>query len=225
MIKPRCFGVFLLILTIGCSALVQPTTGPTTHFAGEIDAFAKQDAATPPPASPILFVGSSTIRFWETSKAFPNLPVLNRGFGGSEISDVLVYYDRVVLKYHPSMIVFYSGDNDLNRGKSVERVVADMRVFVTKVRTDLPATRLLVIGIKPSVARWKLEDSIRQTNREFQKLVNEKPGDVFVDVEAQVLGADGKPRAKLFRADGLHFNEKGYEILNTAVKPYLAIAK
>ena len=219
MIRFRSLAVLLMVSAAGCSTAAQPGG----RFNSEIEAFEKQDAKSPPPPAPILFVGSSTIRFWETSKAFPNLPVLNRGVGGSEISDVLFYYDRIVLRYRPRTIVFYSGDNDLAVGKSVEQVVSDMHEFINKVHADLPNTKLVVIAIKPSIARWKMIDSFRKANHEIEKIVKEKHGDLYVDVEPQVLGPNGKPRPELYWIDGLHFNEKGYAILDAAVKPYIAM--
>ncbi len=202
-----------------------PTTRPIAKsgkWESEIAAFEKKDLQTPPPEHPILFVGSSTIRIWKTSAAFPGLPVLNRGFGGSEISDVLQYFDRVVARYHPSTIVFYSGDNDMAAGKSAAQVVQDMRQFIDRVRTELPGTKLIVIAIKPSIARWKLMDQMREANRQIQTLVAAYPGGTFVNCESKILGADGKPRADLFRVDGLHLNDKGYEILDAQIKPLLA---
>jgi lysophospholipase L1-like esterase len=119
------------------------------------------------------------------------------------------------------MIVFYSGDNDLAGGMSPQDVADDTKAFIDLVRRELPQTRLVFIAIKPSVARWKLIDQVRQTNRQTKSLVQALPGSTFIDVESQILGADGKPQAELFQLDGLHLNAKGYEILNAAVRPYL----
>jgi lysophospholipase L1-like esterase len=222
------FASFYIALASGCSHQ-PPATHPSTvprqasanKWEGEIAAFAKQDEQTPPPAHPIVFVGSSTIRFWKVSEAFPGMPVLNRGFGGSETADAVYYFDRVVGKYQPSIVVFYSGDNDLNAGKSPDQVIADTREFIDLLRKRSPKSKLVFIAIKPSIARWKLIDKIRETNQRTQTLVASYPGGVFVNIESKILGDDGKPRAELFRMDGLHLNEKGYEILNEAVRPYL----
>src|SRR3954465_3242868 len=104
------FVAFYMALVAGCAQQTLPSTraaaqaqpGASGKWEADIEAFEKQDQRNPPPAHPILFVGSSTIRFWKVSDAFPGLPVLNRGFGGSETSDVLYYFDRVVARYHPS---------------------------------------------------------------------------------------------------------------------------
>ena len=96
-----------------------------TRFQQEIDNFSAWDAKNATPDSAILFIGSSSIRFWKTHDAFPNQPVINRGFGGSHISDVNVFADKIVLPYRPAIIVFYAGDNDVAYGKSAERVFDD----------------------------------------------------------------------------------------------------
>jgi len=209
----------LLVAMVGCAS--SALTGPH-RFESSIVAFEKRDAQNPPPANPILFVGSSTIRFWNLEEAFPGSPVLNRGFGGSEVSDVLTYYDRVVARYRPRVIVFYSGDNDLAAGKSPTQVAADVCQFIQSVRQTLPPeTRLIIIGVKPSIARWNLIEEGRETNRMVSDLVAADRRAIFIDVSPQVLGADGHPRAELFRGDGLHFGPMGYEILNEAVRPYV----
>ena len=219
----------LLVLSLmgGCAPTkpAAPTTKAASpdpkRFEAKVAAFEKEDQQSPSPAKPILFVGSSTIAIWKTSDDYPGLPVLNRGIGASHISDVLYFYDRLVLRYHPKTIVFYSGDNDLANGKPPAQVAQDAKTFIDKVRHDLPQARLVFIAVKPSNARWNLIEQIRQTNQMIRKLVEAKSGDVFLDVESQVLGPDGKPRPELFRADGLHFSAKGYEMLNEAVRPYV----
>jgi lysophospholipase L1-like esterase len=199
----------------------QAASAPSSKWESAIVAFEKQDQKTPPPQHPILFVGSSTIRIWKVNEAFPDQPVLNRGFGGSEIDDVNQYFDRVVARYQPRKIIFYSGDNDLAAGRSVDCVVDDMRQFIDMVRQKCPGTKLVVIAIKPSIARWKLIDKIREANQQIEKLVGAYPGGVVVNVESKLLGADGKPIRDLFRVDGLHLSAKGYEILNDAVRQYV----
>jgi lysophospholipase L1-like esterase len=219
---------FSIVLAVGCShqkSTTRPTTAPLQNSTGkwehEIAAFENQDRLTPPPANPIVFVGSSTIRFWKVSEAFSSLPVLNRGFGGSQTDDAVYYFDRAVGKYQPSIVVFYSGDNDLAAGKSPDQVVSATREFLNLLRQRSPRSKLVFIAIKPSIARWKLIDKIHETNEQTKKMVEAYPGGVFVSIESQILGDDGKPRAELFRVDGLHLNQKGYAILNEAVRPYL----
>lgn len=187
----------------------------------EIQRFEAQDKAQPPPKGGILFVGSSTIRMWNVEKWFPNMPVLNRGFGGSTMADVNQYAERIVFPYAPKTIVFYSGDNDIAMGKAPEVVGADFKAFAGRVREKLPETRLIVISIKPSVARWTLWAKMQEANRLIREFAAHDDHIVYVDCVARMLGADGKPRKELFLGDGLHLNESGYAAWTELVMPHL----
>src|SRR4051795_13598187 len=133
-----------------------PTAKKSTcpaRFESEIAAFEKWDHQNAVPQNCILFVGSSSIRFWQTADAFPELPVINRGFGGSTIPDVNHFADRIVFKYKPRSIVFYAGDNDIAAGHSPGKVFADYEIFANSVHERLPDTKLIYLAIKPSPLR------------------------------------------------------------------------
>ena len=123
-------------------------------FESEISAFEQADLASPPPAIPVLFVGSSSIRVWpDLAGDFPDYPVMNRGFGGSKMSDLLYYFDRIVAPYDPALILVYEGDNDLAAGKSVDQVYADYVEFLALVEEQLPDADVAFIATKPSPGR------------------------------------------------------------------------
>jgi lysophospholipase L1-like esterase len=158
---------------------------------------------------------------WELGKWFPGLPVLNRGFGGSEISDSVYYFDRIVLPYKPSAIVFYAGDNDIARNKSPETVTEDFKKLAAKVWEHLPETRILFIGIKPSTARWNLYAEMKKVNEAIRVMAQSEPRLVLVDVESVMLGEDGLPRQELLQKDGLHMTDAGYAEWTKLVSPLL----
>ncbi|MBI2434505.1 MAG: hypothetical protein HYV26_16730 [Candidatus Hydrogenedentes bacterium] len=186
-----------------------------------IQRFEALDKATPPKKDGILFAGSSTIVFWDLKASFPELDALNRGFGGSSVADILHFFDRVVLPYAPKTIVFYSGDNDIASGKAPEDVFKDYQQFVAKVHEDLPETRLIILGIKPSNARWTLWDKMQQVNRQLQELAKQDRLVEYIDTAPPLLGPDGKPKAELFKSDGLHLNEQGYAAVAPLVQKVL----
>jgi len=217
--------LLLLPLQAWGQAADKPKKHDPHRWDKQIAAFEKADQEKAPPQNGILFVGSSSIRYWKVEKSFPGMPVINRGFGGSEISDAIFFADRIIIKHQPKIIVFYAGDNDLARGKSGQQVVADYRTFVKKIRTSLPKTRIIFVAIKPSIARWKLIETIRPTNKEIQQITSTDPLQVFLDVDTPMIGADGKPKPELFLKDGLHLNVAGYKLWNSLLRPLLKASK
>lgn len=212
-----------LLIAFVTAAAAQETASGFNIWNGAIAAFERQDAAESPPAHPVLFVGSSTIVFWKIKEHFPGLDAINRGFGGSTVADALHFFDRVVTRYEPRLIVFYSGDNDMALGKSTAQVSADYAAFIARVREKLPRARLILIGIKPSIARWKLYPAMQEVNASLKAAAAADAEHVaFVDAAPAVLGADGQPDPAMLQKDGLHLSDAGYEKLTALVRPIIA---
>jgi len=194
----------------------------TNKWEADIAAFEAADKTNPPPKDAILFVGSSSIRLWKTlARDFSEFPVINRGFGGSEMADSVTFAERIVLPYRPRQIMVYAGDNDIAAGKSGEKVAADFKAFVKKVHKALPETRIAYIAIKPSPSRWRLVDKINTANGLIAKFTKTDKRLTFIDVFTPMLGADGRPRPELFQPDQLHLNAQGYELWTQTVRPFL----
>ncbi|MDA1055176.1 MAG: SGNH/GDSL hydrolase family protein [Planctomycetota bacterium] len=192
-----------------------------SRWEAAIQAFEQQDAEQMPRKNGIVFVGSSSIRKWDLKKSFPDLNAINRGFGGSEMSDSVEFAERIVLKYEPRVVVVYAGDNDIAHDKTPQRVRDDFQRFVELIRAKLPKTKILYIAVKPSIKRWALIDQVRETNRLITEVAAKDDRLEFVDIDKPMLGADGMPRKELFVADGLHLSDEGYAIWTSLVKPYL----
>ncbi|MDA1015753.1 MAG: SGNH/GDSL hydrolase family protein [Planctomycetota bacterium] len=182
-----------------------------------ISAFETEDRKNPPPKNAILFVGSSSIRLWDLPKSFPDLRVINRGFGGSEISDSIEFAERIIFKHEPRVVVLYAGDNDIAKGKSAAQVVKDFHRFEQLVHARLPKTRILFIAIKPSTKRWSLYPAIKEANATIQTDCAKQSHLTYVDIATPMLGDDGKPKPELFVKDGLHLNSAGYAVWNKVV--------
>jgi lysophospholipase L1-like esterase len=186
----------------------------------EIRAFETRDKLHPPPQNAVLFIGSSSFRKWTAiAEDFPGIQVINRGFGGSEIDDSTAFAERILVPYHPLVVVLYAGDNDLAAGKSPDTVVAEYTNFVGVVHTRLPQTRIVFVSIKPSLARWALKDKIIETNRRIAAIQGDHLA--FVDVYSHMLGPDGRPGKDLFLSDGLHPSEQCYRLWASLIRPYL----
>jgi len=198
-----------------------PADPDPNRFAKEIDAFRDLDSKNSVPADPVLFLGSSSIRMWRTHDSFPALPVINRGFGGSHICDVIYFADRVLLPYKPRVIVFYAGDNDIAAGKSAGRVFDDTRHFADLVHQRLPAAKIIFLAIKPSTQRWSFWPEMKRANELIRAFSQKDKRRFFADVATPVLRPDGTPDDSLFLDDKLHLNSKGYEVWTRALSPLL----
>jgi len=176
----------------------------------DIAAFEAMDRKNPPQKGGVLFVGSSSIRFWTNiAQDFPNLKVISRGFGGSHLPDTTYFAERIIFPYEPSKIVLYAGDNDIARGRSAEQVAADFRELVEKVHARLPKTKIYYLAVKPSPSRWHLSPQGREANRLIRKYCRFRPKVEFIDVWTPLM-KDGKPDPTLFEKDRLHLNREGY---------------
>jgi lysophospholipase L1-like esterase len=182
------------------------------------------DIANPPPKDCLVFIGSSTIARWKTLAAdFPGQPVVNRGFGGSEIVDSTHFAPRVIFPYAPKMVFLRAGGNDLWASNSVEKVFGDFKGFCKTVHAHLPETKIVFISLNPSVARWKQHDKEKALNRLAANYIQGKPWLEYIETYDIPLGADGLPRPELFVGDKLHLNADGYKLLAERVRPYLPI--
>ncbi len=214
----RSFRLILLFCQIGVMTI---PAASANRFENDIAAFEAQDRAASPRQGQILFLGSSSIRLWDLARHFPDLDLLNRGFGGSEISDSIYFFDRVVLPYRPRAIVFYAGDNDIAGGKEPARVATDFRQFAEKAHAALPLSRILYLAIKPSPIRWHLADSIRQANDAIRRFAEGTSYIEYVDFYQPMIGPDGRPKPELFTDDNLHLNEAGYRLWTDLLRPRL----
>lgn len=222
MTLPHSFRRRLALLL--ALAIASVATASPASWSRAIEQLTADDAAHPPRAGGIVFVGSSSIVKWDSlASDFPGENVIKRGFGGSELADSVYYADRIVLPYRPRAVVLYAGDNDLAAGKTPEQVFADFQAFVAKVHGALPHCRIVYIAAKPSPARWHLREKFQQANALIAAAcAKDRERLRFVDVWAAMLGADGKPRTELFVADKLHMNAGGYAIWTPLVKAALS---
>ena len=214
---------FLAVLAVSAlfmSSFAQSQTGnDPKKWEADIKKFEEQDKIAPPAKHGILFVGSSSIRLWNLEKSFPGKGYINRGFGGSQLEDSTYYADRIVFPYEPKTIFLYAGDNDISSGKKANQVFADFQMFVKTVHNRLPNTRIIYISIKTSQQRWNKHDEQRKVNSLIQSYCHQFPFLGFIDSDTPLLGKDQKPNPAYFQNDGLHINDKGYEIWAKLVSP------
>ncbi len=192
------------------------------EYEAEIRQFEEADRRTPPPANPILFTGSSTIRAWlSLTNDFSDLPVINRGFGGSHYSDLVHFYPRLIPPYRPGMILLYSGDNDLGSGLGVGDVFTELTNLVARIRTDLPGTFVGIISVKPSPARLGVLAKQHDFNDRIRKFCADQPQLRFIDLVPAMLDQTGQPKPELFGPDRLHMNPAGYALWTDLIRAEL----
>ncbi len=193
------------------------------RFREEIDTFIRWDSKNASPARPVLFIGSSSIRLWRTHDFFPELPVINRGFGGSHISDVNYFIDILVLKFKPVLIVFYCGDNDIADGKGPATVFSDFVKFTQTVHEKLPATEIIYLPIKPSPDRWHVWPAMLEANNRIKEFCENETYLYYVDTATPMLGEAERPISALFVTDSLHLSQAGYQLWTDLLVPELNV--
>lgn len=197
-----------------------------SHYArwqASMDAFAAADKAQAPAEDGVLFVGSSTIRFWtQLPQDFRDVPVvINRGFGGSTMADCQYFVKQLVLQYRPRQVFVYAGDNDLAEGRSPQQVLESFEGFVAAVRAELPDTRIAYISIKPSPLRAELMPRAREANALLAAYVRTLPNSDYIDIFTPMLDLQGAPRAELFGPDRLHLSGAGYRLWRSVIADYV----
>lgn len=193
-------------------------------FENEIRAFERLDSIAPPATGQVLLYGSSTMRLWTTcAQDLDGFQVVRRGFGGSEMSDAVYYFDRVVLPLRPSWILLYEGDNDLwNSKKTPEQIFADYLVFMQLVKEKLPGTRVAIYSLRPSLARESAMLQQRKLNAMFKKYCRQHRKTArYIDVYDLLLTPEGRPNGELLVEDKLHMNAKGYAVWTKATRDFL----
>lgn len=222
-------GVILLLMLMpaDCKAADAAGAVDSTIWEKAIERFEAQDRQNPPPQNAILFIGGSNIRRWNLQDNFPDLPVINRGFGGSMIADAIFYFDRVVKPYRPELIVLYGGANDMGRGKKTpHQVLTDFRTFVDAVHENRPDTQILYISLPHFYSERDDSEAVAKVklvNQLIASAIAEDSRLTFVEVNKAMADADGQPRKDLFQRDGIHMNAKGYSIWAGKLRPLLQL--
>ena len=215
--KPLFFAATLLFCFSVCIAQDKP-------FYNEIEAFRQMDKENPPKSGSVIFVGSSSFRMWdELESTFSKYNAVNRGFGGSTFKEAIMYAEDLVLKYDPSAVFIYEGDNDVANGTPTDEIIRDAETFVNLIREKHPRVPIVFVSPKPSIARWNLKKNYEDLNAKLEEWSSHEPGTFYIDVWDHMLGEDGKPMPDIFIEDNLHMNEKGYKIWKKDIGGFLSM--
>lgn len=193
-------------------------------FNKEIEAFKNQDKINPPAAGGIVFVGSSSFKLWkDVQDYFPGYNIINRGFGGSSLPDVIQHASTTIYPYKPSQVLIYCGENDFSYTKNTnaDTIFNRFTTLYGMIRKELPQTQIVYVSMKPSPSRLKYMPEMKRGNEMIRKYLKKQKKSAFIDVYSKMLLADGSPMPDIFKSDNLHMNEKGYTIWQKAIMPYL----
>ena len=204
--------------------LVIPEGENPERWADDIGAFEIEDQLMSPPEGAVVFVGSSSIRLWDSLKEdMDPMPVIQRGFGGSKLFDAIYFTDRIITPYKPKMLVVFSGTNDISgdNPKQAEEVVALYQQFVDRVHRRMSDLPIYFIAISPTRSRWEHREIVFETNRRVAEIAEADNRLYFIDTATALLDASGEPNDDLFLGDQLHLNKDGYAVWTSIIRPVL----
>jgi len=191
------------------------------HFDAEIENLIKNDCDTFPKKGQILVVGSSSIRMWKTLiDDMKPLYVIQRGFGGATIPELLQYSDKIVFAYKPSIVVFYCGENDHWWNNSLE-ISKTFQYFEKLLHSKLPDCKLYFVSIKPSFARKTWAKKMNLTNNLIKNYIKSTNQTFYIDITNEMFDDNKNLRKDIFIEDSLHLNSVGYQIWTSIIKPIL----
>ena len=211
--------IFLLSLLF---TIVTVNAQDPSRFKNEINVIQrKYDTLWDASKNTTVFTGSSSIRVWkDLEKRFPNHHIVNSGFGGSQTSDLLTYSKELILRFNPSKVFIYEGDNDISFGKTSKEIIDTTKKLIERIKHNNPKTHIVLISAKPSIARWNLKRKYKRLNRKFNRLSKKDAMLGYADVWKPMLNKR-KVKQDIFVKDGLHMNAKGYEIWYGVLKPFM----
>lgn len=169
----------------------------------------------------IVFTGSSSIKYWKTiQEDFPDKNIINTGFGGSTTEDLLLFTDDLILAYNPKQVFIYEGDNDIAGNRKCGLILSQLTQIINKIKSANTTTQIVLISVKPSIARWHLKRNYKKLNRKYKRIAKKDPNISYVDIWKPMLNGN-KVKADIFTADNLHMNAKGYQIWQNVITNYI----
>jgi lysophospholipase L1-like esterase len=217
----RKSGAVFISLLLFIFVQAQDTVPP---FWQDIQHFKAQDSTNFPERNAILFVGSSSFTKWtDVNEYFPGYRIVNRGFGGSSLPDLIRYADEIIFPYEPKQIVIYCGENDLATSDTVtsQLVFERFKTLFGMIRAKMPTVPVAFVSLKPSPSRERLWPKMIEVNKMVKNFLKSKKNTSFIDVYHSMFSSNGTVMKDIFVEDDLHMNAKGYAIWQKKIQPYL----
>ncbi len=209
----------LIILLLG---FLSSNAQDPNRFKKQVDKLYNKEYNFNPNKKLAVFTGSSSVRMWkDVPDYFPEYNVINNGFGGSHFSDLIYFYDELILKQSPEILFIYEGDNDISAGKKPSKIIKQAKELVKRIKIDLPQTKIVFIAPKPSIARWNLKKDYNKLNKKLERFCKKQDNLEFADVWNIMLDENGNVLQDIFIEDGLHMNKKGYDLWAKVIGKFL----
>lgn len=213
--------VFISVLLFSSNSIVGQYNSET-KWGESISRYERQDSISMPEPGGILLLGSSSFTIWkDVHDYFPGKNIVNRGFGGSQMSDVLYFKERLILPYQPVQLILYEGENDIAVGKMPDTILSELVQLVNWTKTQYPDIKISVLSMKPSPRRWEFRETMLEMNQKLKQYAQETENIDFINIWDPLLGSDGKPVDDNYLEDLLHLNANGYKIWQKAISPFL----
>jgi lysophospholipase L1-like esterase len=170
----------------------------------------------------ILLLGASIAERWDKDvwqRHFGKESMVNEGVGGWTSTDILSLLTKEGLKVNPRLVILLTGSNDLEAGRDFGAVTENMREIARKICSLAPAAKVLVLGILPRGENPlnPLRAKIKAENRNLAQIADSK-FIYFLDVGSVLVHPDGRLSQDI-SPDQVHFTERGYELITTAIQP------
>ena len=220
IIMKKLWSLLLICLVAAAPAFSQSNES----FKGEIGHFLHQDSLKMPPKDAILFVGSSSFRKWtDVAQYFPGYRIINRGFGGSQLPNLIYYADKIIYPYQPRQVIIYCGENDFDYDKTIsaDSVFERFHQLFDMIREKLHQTNIGYVSIKFSPSRKYAWDRFEKTNSLIEDFLEEQSNAEYIDITKAMQDRDGQVDTSLFLGDQLHMKPAGYKRWQKEIQPYL----
>ena len=242
MKKLRPLAALLLIFSLTACGPLPVTKGPVKvavpegkrpfrpaygemmfRYQKELDRFAREDERKGIRTGGIVFTGSSSIKMWRhLEDNMAPIQVLNRGFGGATMPEVNGHFELLIARHQPRIVVLYAGENDIsNNIYGVADPLGSLQRYMSMMEESLPYTKTIFVSMKPSPLRWEWWEKISDGNALVKAYCDKTPNLDYLDVTADMIGEDGRPRPEIFLRDSLHMNQNGYDLWTKRIKPLL----
>ena len=197
-----------------------------TRWEPDIAALEALDHRETDPPDAILFIGSSSIRLWDSIGVdMAPWPVVRRGYGGARYRDLCHFAPRLVAAHEPRAIVVFVANDITKPGGSppVDEVMVDVRATLAGIRGRHPHVPVFFVAVTPTESRWPAWPEISRLNAAIEALAADEAETYFVATADRFLDPDaGRPAPALFREDRLHLSRAGYAVWAEAIAVALA---